>query len=302
LQGVFHKTSPASLDDLKSIEQHVKSLVARVSSAVVAVEVGGATGSGVVVSEDGWVLTVAHVCGEPNRDVRFFFPDGKTARGKTLGMNYEIDSGLMRITDEGRWPHVEIGVLEQTRLGDWVLALGHPGGFDPERSVVARLGRIITLTSAAIRTDCTLMAGDSGGPLFDMHGRVIGIHSRISDSTADNFHVPIRTYWETWDRLVERERWGDDKPPSRPWIGVRGVDHPEGCRLERVDENGPAFKAGIRVGDVVTKMNGRQITDSSTFLDQVSQASPGDEVTLEIKRDDQDMFLSVTVEARARRR
>jgi len=101
---------------------------------------------------------------------------------------------------------------------------------------------------------------------------------------------------------VKREIWGDEKRSRRPWIGVRGADHPEGCRLERVDENGPAFKAGIRIGDVVTKMNGRQITDSSTFLDQVSQASPGDELTLEIKRDDQDMSLSLTVEARARRR
>ena len=215
LPAVFGRATPASLDDLKSIEQHVKALVTRISPAVVAVQVDGASGSGVVVSADGLVLTVAHVCEQPDREVRFVFPDGKTARGKTLGMNHEIDSGLTKITDEGEWPHVDIGDLDQTHLGDWVLALGHPGGFDAQRSVVARLGRIITLNSDALQTDCTIMAGDSGGPLFDMHGRVIGVHNRISDSTAENFHVPIRTYYDTWDRLAKRESWGEDRPLPR---------------------------------------------------------------------------------------
>ena len=301
LPPVFAKATPSSLADLASIEKHVKTLVTRVSPAVVAVQVGGATGSGVVVSADGLVLTVAHVCERPNREVRFFFPDGKTARGKTLGMNHEIDSGLMKITDDGTWPHVEIGEIDRTRSGDWALALGHPGGFDAQRPVVARLGRVITLAPGAVRTDCTLMGGDSGGPLFDMHGRVIAIHSRISDSTADNFHVPIKTYSETWERLAKGESWGDERPPSRPWVGARGVDDPEGCRLERVDENGPAFKAGLKVGDIVVKVNGQEIKDSDSFFERVTEAKPGDEVTFEIKRDDKEISVKVTVEARRRR-
>jgi serine protease Do len=157
----------------------------------------------VIISGDGLVLTAGHVCGAPGRKVRFTFPSGKTAQGKTLGADMDADTGLMRITDTGPWPHVPIGDLDQADLGDWVLALGHPGGFDLKRSLVVRLGRIIRVTSEALQTDCTISPGDSGGPLFDMHGRVIGIHSYIRGSVTENYHVPVTDYLETWPRLVE---------------------------------------------------------------------------------------------------
>ncbi|MEO8426007.1 MAG: trypsin-like peptidase domain-containing protein, partial [Verrucomicrobiota bacterium] len=272
LPAVFRKTTPATLDDLKSIERHVKALAPRLSPAVVAVQIGETTGSGVVISEDGVVLTAAHVCDEPNRNVQFIFPDGRTAHGKTLGTNHEIDAGMMKITEHGPWPHVEMGDLDQVRLGDWVLTLGHPGGFDPERPMVLRLGRIIRLAPEALQTDCTLSAGDSGGPLFDMHGRVIGIHSRISDSTAENFHVPITTFRDTWARLAKGESWGDERPSLRPWFGVRGVDHPSGCKLEFVEEDAPASRAGLKVGDVLRKVNAREVKDYAALKRFVAEA------------------------------
>src|SRR5205807_4246056 len=107
---------------------------------------------------------------------------------------------------------------------DWCVVTGHPGGFRPGRSPVVRVGRILelNLTSprAYLRTDCTLVGGDSGGPLFDMHGRVIGIHSRIGGSITANLHVPVDTYRETWDRLVKGERWGGGiGRPVRPTQG-----------------------------------------------------------------------------------
>jgi len=148
-------------------------------------------------------VTAGHVCGAPDRDVSVTFPDGKIAHGKTLGVDLESDTGLMKITEPGPWPHVATGDLEQTKMGDWVLALGHPGGFDLKRSLVVRLGRIIRLAPDALQTDCTISPGDSGGPLFDMHGRVIGIHSYISSSPADNFHVPITAYYHSWTMLVK---------------------------------------------------------------------------------------------------
>ena len=203
LPSAFTKTVPGSVTDLRAIERHVKVLVARVSPAVVAVEVGTGSGSGVVISADGLVLTAGHVCGRPGRSVRFTFPDGKTARGKTLGRDYESDTGLMRITDRGPWPHAAMGDLRQARSGDWVLALGHPGGFDLRRSLVVRSGRIIRLAGDALQTDCTISPGDSGGPLFDMHGRVIGIHSAISSSLADNFHVAVTEFYDTWEVLAK---------------------------------------------------------------------------------------------------
>ncbi len=203
LPAAFSKTIPASIANLKAIEDHVKALVKRVSPAVVAVEVGDGSGSGVVITADGLIVTAGHVCGGPNRDVSFTFPDGKIAHGKTLGVDLESDTGLMKITEPGPWPYVATGELEQAKMGDWVLALGHPGGFDLKRSLVVRLGRIIRLAPEALQTDCTISPGDSGGPLFDMYGRVIGIHSYISSSPADNFHVPISAYYDSWTTLVK---------------------------------------------------------------------------------------------------
>lgn len=301
LAEVFAKAAPVTLEDLRSIESRVESLVARVSSAVVAVEVGGGSGSGVVITADGLVLTAAHVCGEPNRTVRFRFPNGQAARGQTLGTYHEGDAGLMKITDAGPWPHVAVGELERARLGDWVLALGHPAGFDPRRPVVARLGRILRLGSDLLQTDCTLFSGDSGGPLFDMHGRVIGIHSHISDSTRANFHVAITAFDHAWDRLAKGDDWGRPEVMPRPTVGTVGADDPEGCRLERVDPDGPAFQAGLKPGDVVVGVNGLAIKDGAAFRESVGRAKPGDTVTLDIKRGGLPQSVKVTVEARRAR-
>jgi serine protease Do len=302
LPAAFLKEAPDSIEDLQTIQEHVNELLARVSPAVVAVRVGGSTGSGVVISEDGYVLCAAHVGGEADRKAEFIFPDGTRAFGKTLGANHAIDSGLMKIMAEGPWPHIPIGDLDQTRLGDWVLAAGHPGGFDRDRSMVVRLGRVITLSPGTIRTDCTLIGGDSGGPLFDMHGQVIGIHSRIANSMAANFHVPIRTFVETWDRLAKSEQWGNEPPSARPYVGARGMDHPDGYRLERVDQNGPAFKAGLRVGDLVLKVNEHSILDHASFEDFLSKAKPGDELSVSVKRDGTELSVTITVMEAPRRR
>src|SRR5208282_4466201 len=148
--------------DLRAIQQQVEALVPKVSPAVVAVEIDSASGSGVVISADGLVLTAGHVYENPEREVRFEFPNGKTAYGKTLGLDEDADTGLMRITDPGPWPYAALGDLKQARLGDWVLALGNPGGFDRKRSLVVRLGRLICVTPGVLQTDCTISPGDSG--------------------------------------------------------------------------------------------------------------------------------------------
>jgi serine protease Do len=298
----FRRRAPGTVDDLKAMEDHLRGLVARVSPAVVGVRVGGSTGSGVIISRDGLVLTAAHVSGAPGRDVRFTFPDGSTASGTTLGTDHGTDSGLMRITEEGDWPYAGLGDADSVALGDWVMALGHPGGFDEERPVVVRLGRVIWRSSGVIRTDSILMSGDSGGPLFDVHGRVVGIHSRISESTAANFHVPVGNYVASWERLARGDNWGGRGFGSRTWVGVRGTDDSGGCRLERVWENGPAHRAGLREGDVVTRIDRKPVKDYAFFLEMVSEVEVGETVTLEVLRGDERLEVEVTVEARRRGR
>jgi len=272
-------------------------LVSRVSPAVVAVEVGYGSGSGVLISADGLVLTAGHVCGRAGRSVRFTFPDGKLAHGKTLGLDSDTDTGLMRITDPGPWPYAAMGDLEDASVGDWVLALGHPGGFDLKRSLVVRLGRVIRFADGALQTDCTISPGDSGGPLFDMAGRVIGIHTAISGSTAENYHVAISEYYDVWDQLAKPIQAAGLVAGSRAYVGASGVDDAPGCRLTSVEKDGPASKAGLKVGDIVLKVDHRDITVSAAFRRWVAEAAPGETLNLEIKRGDQLLNLDVKVEA-----
>src|ERR1035441_5427148 len=109
-------------------------------------------------------------------------------------------------------------------LNGWVLALGHPGGFDRRRPLVVRLGRIIRLESDALQTDCTISPGDSGGPLLDMHGRIVGIHSAISSSLADNFHVAVTEFYDNWNVLAKGTSRDEEACLPRAYVGASGVD------------------------------------------------------------------------------
>jgi serine protease Do len=293
LAAAFAKASPGSIADLQSMQQRVENLVTQVSPAVVAVEIGLHSGSGVIISEDGLVLTAGHVVGRPGREVLFTFPDGRRAHGKTLGVDHDSDTGLMKITDPGLWPHAATGELGHARLGDWVLALGHPGGFDPRRSLVVRLGRINRIVPEALQTDCTISPGDSGGPLFDMYGRVIGIHSAISRSVAENFHVPITEFYDTWEQLVNGESANNLLDHPRAYLGATAVDGPAGCRITAVEPYGPAFRAGLRAGDVILTVDKRDIKVAATLRRWVAEAEPGDTLNLGIKRGDNLMSLEV---------
>jgi serine protease Do len=281
LPAVFRKPAPVSLADLRAIQRHVTALVPRVSAAVVAVEIGDGSGSGVVVSPDGLVLTAGHVADRAGRKAVLRFPDGKTTLATTIGVDADADTGVMRILEPGPWPYVSIGE-DDGRLGDWTLALGNPGGFDPARSLVVRLGRIIRVMPGLMQTDCAILPGDSGGPLFDMHGRVIGIHTAIARSTEENFHVSITEFFDTWAGMIGPAA----RTPAQPlaYAGISVVDDAAGCRLIQIEKDGPASKAGLKVGDRLLKVEGRQIIASASFQRWVAESRPGETLHLEIKR------------------
>lgn len=293
---------PGSIEDLRAIEQRVKALVPGILPAVVAVGIGNSNGSGVIVSSDGYVLTAAHVSEKAGLDARFTLPDGRVLRGKTLGADHSLDAGLMKITDPGPWPFVERGRAGDLLLGDWVLTIGHPGGYEVGRAPVVRLGRVIRLPSPFLQTDCTITAGDSGGPLFDLRGFVVGIHSRISDSATENFHAPIQAYNASWEKLLAGEVWGHEAPAERPSIGARGSDHDAGCELDYVDEEGAAYKAGVRVGDVIQEINGDIITGSDSFRQRLRQFKPGEEMKLQYLRGGEKKTVRIIVGVRKSRR
>jgi serine protease Do len=203
--AVFTKSVPASISDLKAMERHVETLVKKVSPAVVALEMNFASGSGVIISSNGLILTAAHVLGGATK-ATVTFPDGKTVHAKALGKASDADAGLLKITEPGPWPCLELGGKQQDAVGDWVLALGHPGGFDSKRSLVVRLGRVVALDSDTLQTDCTISPGDSGGPVINMAGNVIGIHSFISLAMADNFHVPVISFSGEIDKMSKPDK------------------------------------------------------------------------------------------------
>ena len=196
---------PKSIDELRSFEKHVAQVVKRVTPAIIGI--GG--GSGVVIDDEGHILTVGHVGARAGRQVQITFPDGKRLRGKTLGNNRGVDSGMAKITQQASWPHVEMGDSSKVKVGQWCLAIGFPASFTRGKQPPVRIGRVLSISERSIVTDCPLMGGDSGGPLFDLQGKVIALSSRVGGSIISNVHVPVNMYKKEWDRLVASEDWND---------------------------------------------------------------------------------------------
>ena len=218
------RTVPRDVADLVAIQKRVGELVKNLSSATVGLRIGNGAGSGVIVSADGYVLSAAHVTGAPNRRVDVFMADGRRLRGRTLGLNRTLDASVLKIEGKGPFPFRSLARPQDVRTGDWCLALGHPGGFDRRRPPVVRLGRVIRTANGFVQTDCTLVGGDSGGPLFDLAGNVIGIHSRIGAPTSWNFHVPIRAYTESWVRFLDGKAFGQPSRDRKPVLGINGTN------------------------------------------------------------------------------
>ncbi len=299
LDRVFQGKDSPSLIHLRAMQEHFQELVEQVRPATVGIKLADAQGSGVIVSRDGYVLTAAHVIGRPDQKATVILPDGRELEAKTLGLDHSIDSGMLKIVQEGKWPYLEIGESESLNSGQWVMALGHPGGFDSERQPPIRVGRVINnRNERALQTDCTLVGGDSGGPLVDMDGNVIGIHSRIGAQLQQNYHVPIDTYLINWDDMVAKKETGARRPSMlrRPAYPVYlGLSFVEGkLELSSVNEDGPAGKAGLKVGDEVIEFNGKKISDQASFRRELVRLKPNDSVKIVVQRGDERIELEMT--------
>lgn len=282
-----------SIDDLRVIERKTGELAERVMPCTVALisERTGASGSGVVTSAEGLILTAAHVTDGAD-EVDVVFPDGKQTRAKVLGSNFSKDIGMAQILEEGPWPFATLGESKPLKAGSWVVAMGHSEGYDPARTPPLRFGRVVSDGPGNfLTTDCKLIGGDSGGPLFDMEGRVVGINSSIGPSLDNNNHAGIDGFREDWDRMLAGESWGELQlnplaNPERPVIGIEmGRELGDGgVPVAQVRSGSPAAKAGLRPGDVIRTVDGERVRGGRSLGLMLAKFSPGDVVKVGLNR------------------
>lgn len=304
LAGVAAAENVQSLQDVVQLEAKVKAVAERVMPSTVALlsERSGASGSGVVVSAEGLVLTAAHVV-QGAEEMTVIFPNGKQVPGEVLGANYSRDIAMVKIKAEGNWPALDLGKSKTLQAGDWVVALGHSAGFDANRPPPVRFGRVVSEGPGNfLTTDCKLIGGDSGGPLFDLEGRVVGINSSIGKSLRNNNHAGIDGFRDDWDRLLDGQTWGKlalnpFANPEMPVLGIgmgmaRGL---EGVIVESVVQGSPAAAAGVRQGDIIRSLDGSELKHGGELLQMLAKRQAGDVVKIGLVRSDRLLEVNVTL-------
>ncbi len=289
---------PQTIDQLRELESQQRKVAAAVVDCTVSVKIGPAQGCGVIITESGYILTAAHVAMHPGKTADIMLSDGRVVQATTLGMNRNVDAGLIKINPNqngGRpWPHASLGSSEELVPGMWCIATGHPGGYDRQRGPVTRVGRILAIRPTAIVTDCALIGGDSGGPLFNITGKLIAVHSRIGNDVADNLHVPIDHYATSWERMQQSDSWGS-LPGFKPVLGVKGDPSATEAIVEFVHAGSPAEAAGILPGDIIEEFGDKSINDFESLREAVADTMPGERVRVLINREGKRRMLNVEI-------
>ncbi len=268
-------------------------------------------GSGFIIDPDGYIVTNNHVVqGADKITVRT--QDGEEYEAKIVGRDREIDIALLKVEADKPLPHVEWGDSDKVRVGDWVLAIGNPFGLGGTvtAGIISARHRDISDSPYAdyLQTDASINRGNSGGPMFDLQGRVVGINTAIFSPTGGNvgigFAIPANQARKVVAQLRE---YGYAK---RGYLGVTiqpidkvtaealGLDKPEGAIVAQVSPDSPAAKGGIRPGDVIIAFNGKPVSDSNDLVRAVSDAGVGRKATVDILRNGKRLTVSVVTAER----
>ena len=265
-------------------------------------------GSGFIVSPDGYILTNAHVV-DGAKEVDVKLTDRREFVAKVIGRDEKSDVALLKI-DAKDLPSVRIGSPDDVKVGQWVVAMGSPFGF--ESSVTAG---IVSAKSRSlgdgyvpfIQTDVAVNPGNSGGPLFDLDGNVVGINSQIYSRTGGymglSFAIPIDVAMHVKDELqahgkVTRGRIGVTIQPLNQSLAQSfGLDKPRGALVSSVEDGGPAARAGLKPGDVILGWNGAEVDAGTTLPALVARTSPGESAKARIWRDGKERTLEIRVGA-----
>jgi serine protease Do len=300
--GLQGKEPVKSVEDLLKLEKQVQEVAKKALPATVALVSNGtgSSGSGVIVNKNGLILTAAHVV-QGMKEVDVFFSDGEKRQGKVLGANFSKDIGMVQMVDVGPWPFVELGESKPLEAGDWLVAMGHSAGFDPARTPPVRFGRVMSDGPGNYFTsDCTLIGGDSGGPLFNLEGKLVGINSSIGWSWKNNNHAGVDGFREDWERLLAGETWGalQMNPLANPETPVLGIvmgmrDEGKGVRVQKVEPNSPAAAAGVRIGDTIVAVDNEPVLGGAELQQVLLKKEVGDSVSLGLMRGEKKMKIDV---------
>ena len=263
-------------------------------------------GSGFVISPDGYILTNAHVVDDAN-EVTVRMTDRREYRAKVVGMDRRTDVAVLKI-DAKSLPVVQVGDPRGLKAGEWVIAIGSPFGF--ENSVTAG---IVSATARSlsdaytpfIQTDVAVNPGNSGGPLFNLKGEVVGINSQIYSRTGGyqgvSFAIPIDVAMDVKNQLVttghvQRGRIGVTiQEVNQPLADSFRLSRPRGALVSQVESGGPAEDAGLKPGDVILAVNGHDIERSSELPPLVAAIKPGQQATLTIWRDKSEKTVRIKI-------
>lgn len=281
----WQKKFPENKKDLYAIQYRLQELLPKAKKGLVAIEANDGAGSGVIISPQGLILTAAHVIGKTGKKMKVRFANGKRASAISLGGSELSDAGMLKIIDEGPWPFVDMAENQSSQIGDWCFGLGHPGGFDAKRGIVVRIGRIIGKKDETMQTDSRLLGGDSGGPLFDFQGKVIAIHSRISQKPDQNFHVPIESFQANWDFFKNQDLLTFNEIEKGGFLGVACEEEEDGLLVKSIVPNSAAAKAGLQAGDVLVKVDDQSVNNREKLTIIISSKKPNEEVSIEYKRE-----------------
>ena len=271
-----------------------------------------AAGSGFILTQDGYILTNYHVV-EGSNSIKVTTYDGTGYDATLIGYDESNDIAVLKIDASDLTP-VVLGDSDTLNVGDSVVAIGNPLGeltFSLTTGVVSALDRPVTLSTGTtmnlIQTDCAINSGNSGGALFNLYGEVIGITNAkysssgsSSEASIDNigFAIPINHVLSIVKSIIEKGYI------SKPYVGVSVSDVnqqtqlygiPAGAAVQAVSDGSPAAEAGLQAGDVITRVNGTEITGSSDLVNLVSEAAIGDTLTMTVYRQGSTMELTVTV-------
>jgi serine protease Do len=264
-------------------------------------------GSGFIIDPSGLIMTNAHVVKDAS-EVTVKLTDRREFRAKVLGADPKTDIAVIKI-EAKNLPAVSLGSSKQLKVGEWVLAIGSPFGFDSSvtAGVVSATGRTLPTDSAVpfIQTDVAVNPGNSGGPLFNAKGEVVGINSQIYSQSGGyqgvSFAIPVDLAVKVKDQIVahgkvEHARLGVSvQEVNQQLADSFGLDRPAGALVANVEKGSPAEKAGLQTGDVIRSINGQQIIASGDLSAAVSAAQPGQKATLDVWRKGKPMQIAATL-------